>query len=129
MAEIVSQGQIFVDMAGTSRQLLKVKSLDIKDGRSTEVVMAVGVSGGAGFRNKEGGFEIDMTIYREVGDAPEVDWYAAKRDRKTITLTTQDEDNGRRQAYTSRVSKVDTKKDEAGVHEDTVTLVALGVSP
>lgn len=131
MAEIVSQGKIFVDIGGsggTSRQLLRCKSLDVKDGRSTEVVMAIGVSGGAAFRDKEGGFEIDMTVYREVGEAPEVDWYAVKRDRKTITLTTQDENNGRRQAYTSRVSKIDTKKDEAGVHEDTVTLVALRVT-
>lgn len=127
MADFVSQGKIFVDMGGpgaVSRLLKTVKSLDVKDGRSTEVVMAIGVSGGAGFRDKEGGFEIDLTCYREVGATPEIDWYAAKRNRNTITLTTQDESNGRRQAYTTRVSKIDTKKDEAGVHEDTVTLVA-----
>lgn len=132
MPEVVSQAKIFVNIGppiSALKQLLKAKSLDVKDGRSTEVVMAVGVQGGAGFRDKEGGFEIDMTIYREDGTAPEVDWYAVKRARVTFTLTTQDEGNGRRQSYTCRVSKIDTKKDEAGTHEDTVTLVALRCNP
>jgi len=127
MADFVSQGKIFVDISGpaaVSRQLMTAKSLDIKDGRSTEVVLAIGVSGGAGFRNKEGGFELDLTVTRTVGKAPEVDWYMVKRSRSNVTLTTQDEDNGRRQSYTARVSKIDTKIDESGVHEDTITLVA-----
>ncbi len=130
MADFVSQGKIFVGIdgpGGQSRQLTTVKSLDVKDGRSTEVVMAIGVPGGAGFKSKEGGFEIDLTIYREVGQDPEVDWYEVKRSRRTVILTTQDEDDGRRQSYTARVSKIDTKMDETGTHEDTVALVATQV--
>lgn len=129
MGEIVSQSKFFVDAGattggggGASRLLTKVKSADVKSDEDVEVVMAVGVSQGAGFRNKQGGGEITLNVYREVGRTPEFDWRRAKTDRKTLTFTIQDEDNGLRESFTCRVAKVDSKDDEAGVHEDTVVL-------
>lgn len=125
MADIASQGQIFINSGagnGALKQLLKVKNFDAKDNGATEVVMAIGVNRGAGFRRKQGGFEIDMTVYREVSKTPEYDWYEALRVQRTITITTQDEGNGQRRAYTCRVSKIDPKKDAEGNFEDTVSL-------
>lgn len=127
MPNFVSQGKIFVDIPGpqgASRQLLTVKKFDAKPQGSREVITTVGVDGGAGFRKKQGGFEIDMTVVRETGQTPEVDWYATDKMAKVFTLTTQDEQNGKRQSYTCMVSKVDTTMDDQGVYEDTVTLVA-----
>lgn len=125
MTDQVSQQRIYADLSGAGGRsilLQQVKSIDIKDGQSTEVTVAIG--GFKGFRHKVGGFEIDLNCYREVGDNPEVDWRGLRRVKRTFTLTTQDEDGGLRESFTCRVSKVDRKGDEAGVHEDTVTLVA-----
>lgn len=130
MGEIISQSFHFVDApatqggtAGVSRQLTKCKNVDVKDDRKTEVVMAVGVDQGAGFRDKQGGGEITFVQFRETGKAPEVDWRGFKTDRKTFTWTIQDELNGLRESFTCRVSEVSSKDDDQGVHEDNVTLV------
>lgn len=130
MADIVSQGTIWVNIAGVGslKQLQRVKSIDIKDGRSTEVVMAIGVKRGAGFRRKQGGFEIDMEIYEEEGKQPEVDWYLVNDNEDTFAITTQDEDDSWRYAYTSQVSKIDRKKDAEGNFMQTVTLVCTQVA-
>jgi hypothetical protein len=134
MGEVVSQCKFFADFgataalgnilasAGGSRQLTKVKSADVKDDRDVEVVMAVGVEQGAGFRDKQGGGEISLQVYRETTKTPETDWRKLKTDRKVFTFTIADEGNGLRESFTCRVAKVDSKDDEAGVHEDTVTL-------
>lgn len=129
MADIVSQGTISVNIAGVGalKQLERVKSIDIKDGRSTEVVMAIGVKRGAGFRRKQGGFEIDMEIYEEEGKKPEVDWFLVNDQESTFQITTQDEDDSWRYAYTSQVSKIDRKKDAEGNFMQTVTLVCTQV--
>jgi hypothetical protein len=130
MADIASQGEVSVNIQGAGaalKQLLKVKSLDIKDGRSTEVVMAIGVQRGAGFRRKQGGFEIDMISYRQVGRVPEVDWFKVNEAYSTFTLVTQDEGSAFRYAYTTKISKIDTKMDAEGNFEDTITLVCTTV--
>lgn len=130
MADIVSQGTISVNIQGAGgglKTLERVKSIDIKDGRSTEVVMAIGVKRGAGFRRKEGGFEIDMEVYEEEGKNPEVDWHLVNDNRYTFTITTQDEDDSWRYAYVSQVSKIDRKKDAEGNFMQTVTLVCTNV--
>jgi hypothetical protein len=127
MPNFVSQGKIFVDIPGpeaVSRQLLTCKKFDAKPQGSREVVTTVGVEGGAGFRKKQGGFEIDMTLVRETGQNPEVDWYLTNQLNKVFTITTQDEGNGVRQSYTCMVSKIDSSMDDQGAYEDTVTLVA-----
>lgn len=134
MAENVSQAKIFVDFgqvagiagvpAGGSVLLKKCKKMSVKDGSSVDVTTSIGIFGGSGFRDKQGGLEIELVIYREIGRLPEVNWYAIKQARVTFTLTTQDEFNGRRESFTCRVSKIDSEKDPEGVHEDTVTLAA-----
>ena len=129
MADIASQGEIFVNIQGVAalKKLERVKSIDIKDGRSTEVVMALGVKRGAGFRRKQGGFEIDMEVYEERGRQPEVDWHKVNENEATFTLTTQDEGEGFRYAYTTQVSKVDRKKDTEGNLMQTVSLAVTQV--
>jgi hypothetical protein len=128
MGEIVSNTKFFVDTgagsstAGSSKLLTKCKSADVKDDRDVEVVLAVGVDQGAGFRDKNGGGEITLSIYRETGKTPEADWRGWKADRKVITFTIQDENNGQRESFRCRVAKIDSKDDESGSHEDTVTL-------
>lgn len=131
MSEVASQGDIFVNIQGQGsalKKLLKIKSIDIKDGRSTEVVMAIGVSRGAGFRRKQGGFMIDMSSYRQMGRQPEVDWFLVNESYATFTIVTQDEGNSFREAYTCRVSKIDTKKDAEGNFEDSIELACLTVA-
>jgi hypothetical protein len=125
MADQVSQSKLFIDVGGvggSSRELLQVKTFDVKDGRSVDVTLSIG--GHKGFRRKEGGFEIDMTSYREIGQSPEVDWRGLKAVNRVFTMTQQDEFNGLREAFTCMVSKIDSKADEQGVHEDTITLAA-----
>jgi hypothetical protein len=123
----VSDGKIFLDAPapiGFSGQLLTVKSIDVKDNQSREVVTTIGVKRGAGTRKKKGGFEIDLTEFRTIGADPEVDWDLANDQDVFMTLTTQDEGGGRRRAYTIQVSKTDSKTDDQGMCEDTITLVA-----
>ena len=129
MGEIISQAKFFADFGATpggsgggNRLLTKVKSVDTKDDRDVEVVMASGVSGGAGFRRKQGGGELSLTVYRETGPNPEVDWEKLRDDEKIFTFIVADEQAGKRRSYRCTVAKIDAKDDEAGVHEDTVTL-------
>lgn len=125
----VSQGKIFIDMPGprgASKQLLTVKKFDVKEGGSVEGVMTIGVDEGAGHREKQGAYTITMTCIRTVGQTPEVDWAYAKATKKLFTISTEDENDGRKFSYLFiRVSKVDTSKDDAGSHEDEIELVAL----
>lgn len=130
MSEIASQGEIFVNIAGAGAALKKLercKSIDIKDGRSTEVVMAFGVLRGAGFRRKQGGFEIDLEIYAEIGRNPEVDWHKVNDSYATFVITTVNELGGFRYAYTTKVSKIDKKFDAEGNLMETVTCVCTQV--
>lgn len=127
-SDIASQGEVSVNIAGAGLKVLeRVRSLDIKDGRTTEVVMAIGVNRGAGWRRKQGGFEIDMEVYDEVGKSPEVDWHKVNDSYATFGLTTQDEGDSFRYTYTSKVSKIDRKKDAEGNFMQTVTLACITV--
>jgi hypothetical protein len=130
MADVASQGEISVNIGGSGaalKVLHRCKSIDIKDGRTTEVVMAIGVQRGAGFRRKQGGFEIDMEIYEEMGRVPEVDWYKVNDAYSTFHLITQDEGDGYRYDYTCKVSKIDRKKDSEGQFMQTVSLAVSTV--
>lgn len=124
MADIASQGSILINASGVLKELVKIKEADIKDGGKTEVVTALGVSRGAGFRRSQGGFELDLVNYRQVGKTPEVDWQRLLRTQETFTVIFQDEGNGERVSYTSRVSKIDSKRNPEGVFEDTLNIVA-----
>jgi len=130
MADIASQGTVSVNIAGPApalKVLERCKSLDIKDGRSTEVVMAIGVQRGAGFRRKQGGFEIDMEIYEEIGRNPEVDWHRVNDNYITFHIITEDEGDGFQYDYTTKISKIDRKKDAEGNFMQTVTCVCTTV--
>lgn len=132
MGEIVSNAKFFADFSstsstgrstgGASRLLTKVKSADVKDDRDIEVVKASGVEQGAGFREMQGGGELSLAVYRETGPTPETNWRKLKSDKKIFTFTIADEQGGQRESFTCRVAKIDSKDDENGVHEDTVTL-------
>lgn len=127
MGEVVSNAEHFISFppsaggAGGAVQLTKVMKADVKDDRDVEVVKALGVKQGAGWRESQGGGEITLTVYRETG-TPEVNWRRLKDDRVRFVYTIQDEDNGQRESFTCRVAKIDSSGDEGGKHEDTVTL-------
>jgi hypothetical protein len=124
-----SQGKIFIDMPGprgASKQLLTVKKFDVKEGGSVEGVTTIGVDEGAGHREKQGAYTISMTLVRTVGSVPEVDWVYAKQTKKLFTISTEDEQNGRKLSYLFvRVSKIDSGKDADGMHEDELELIPL----
>lgn len=134
MADVASNAELSVNIAGPGaalKKLERVKNIDVKDGRTTEVVMAVGVQRGAGWRRKQGGFEIDMVSYRQVGRVPEVDWFIVNNAYSTFTLIQEDTEqgiNGFRYAYLVKISKIDTKTDAEGVLEDTITLACKDVA-
>jgi hypothetical protein len=134
MADVVSNAELSVNIAGPGaalKKLERVKNIDIKDGRTTEVVMAVGVSRGAGWRRKQGGFEIDMVSYRQVGRAPEVDWFIVNEAYSTFTILQEDTEQGvpgYRYAYLVKISKIDSKTDAEGNLEDTITLACKSVA-
>lgn len=124
MGELVSQAKIFVDGPFGNFQLLKVKSIDASDERDAEVVMAVGVGGGAGYRFKEGGGELTMEVYREQG-LPEVNWRREQVRKTVFTITMQDVGGQREQFQSVIVAQVTRKDDESGSHMDTVKLKYL----
>lgn len=130
MPDFSSQAFLFVDFsatpggsAGVSLMLTTVKNVKVKDDSSTEVLTALGVLQGAGVREKQGGGTISMTQFQVVGKAPEVDWFAKKREKAWGTLTIQGEGGGRRVSFLVRVSKIDIGNDSDGVHEDEIELV------
>lgn len=127
--DFVSNAKIFIDMPGprgAAKQLLTVKKIDAKEDGSVDVVTTVGVTEGAGHREKQGGYKISVKVVRTIGTNPEVDWEFAKSTKKKFTISSEDEDNGRKISYLfCRVSKVDPETDDQGVCEQDVEIVAL----
>lgn len=126
--DVVSQTKFFIDAPFGNFQLTKVKSADVNDEKDAEIVMAVGISGGAGFRYKEGGGEITLEVYREQG-VPEVDWRKAQRQKLRMAFTIQDTGGQRDQFQGVIVAQVTRKDDDAGSHMDTVKLKYLKFVP
>ena len=127
-----SQAKIFIDMPGPkgkAGQLLTVTKLDVKEDGSVDVITTVGVQEGAGWRKKQGGYKITMTIVRTVDAVPEVDWVYAKITDKIFTLSTEDEGNGIKLSYLCRVSKADYGTDNQGVNESEIEIAALTRTP
>lgn len=130
--DIVSQAKFFIDFSngdgsgGGNLQLKRVKSADVTDERESEVVKAIGVQGGAGYRHQEGGGEITLDVYRETLN-PEVRWRSLmdKRPKQTFTFTIQDEDGIREAFYGCVVSNVGRKSDDTGSHMDAIKLKFL----
>ncbi len=129
--DFVSSGKIFIDMPGPkgkAGQLLTVTKIDAKEDGSVDIITTVGVDQGAGWREKQGGYKITLTIVRTIGD-PEVDWIYAKLTKKKFTISTEDEGNGQKLSYLCRVSKVDPGSDNQGVNESEVELAAITRTP
>lgn len=128
----VSQSKVFIDMPGPkgkAGQLLTVTKIDAKEDGSVDIITTIGVDQGAGWREKQGGYKLTLTIVRTIGTEPEVDWMYAKLTKKVFTLSTEDEGNGQKLSYLCRVSKVDPGADNQGVHESEVELAALTRTP
>lgn len=127
-----SQAKIFIDLPGPkgkAGQLLTVTKMDVKEDGSVDVITTVGVNEGAGWRKKQGGYKITMTIVRTVDAEPEVDWVYAKLTDKIGTISTEDEGNGQKLSYLFRVSKADYGTDNQGVNESEIELSALTRTP
>ena len=131
MAEIISQSKIYVDFGATaggsgggSIWLEFAASLKVTDGRSVEVVKAIGKKRGAGYRRKAGGGALALTENRH--DRPQVDWRKVKRDEKIFTVTTQDENGGVREKFLRcTVSKIDKSLSDEGEHQDEIEIMFL----
>jgi hypothetical protein len=123
MGDTSSKAKIFIDSRTAGNfQLFRVKSFDVEADEDLEVVKAVGVDGGAGFRDTTGGGGITLEVYRETGD-PEVNWRILRKLKEKFSITIADEDNGIREQYQAcRVAKVTRKGDDSGSNMDTVSI-------
>lgn len=125
MGEIVSKAKFSIDYSGGNFALKRVKSCDVKFDEDLEVVLAVGVDGGAGYREKNGGGELTLEVYPETMD-PEVDYWAVQRSRERFAFVIQDLDGVREQYRGCRVaSRPGRKIDEQGNMMNTVTVKFL----
>lgn len=107
---------------GSSRKLERVDKIKVKDDSGVEIVLALGVFQGAGFREKQGGGTISLMSYCQVSKTPEVNWHKVKLEKKIVTFTIQFEGNGLRHNFTCRVSKAEPGADTGGVVEEEVEL-------
>jgi hypothetical protein len=105
-----------------AKLLTKVQKGDWKDDRKAEAKKAAGVRQGAGFRRSQGGGTVTLTVYRETGPAPEVNWMRLQDDEKVFTYTVADEKQGQRINFTCTVSNIDGSSDENGENMMTVVL-------
>lgn len=126
MADTSSNAKIFIDSPTVGNfQLFRVKSFDIDVDEDLEVVKAVGVPGGAGFRDTTGGGSITLEVYRESG-TPEVNWRTLRKIKEKFSITIADEDGGIREQYQAcRVAKVGRKGDDGGSNMDSVSIKFL----
>lgn len=126
MGDIQSQAKIFVDGPFGNFQLVRVKTADFDDERDGEVVTAIGVTGGAGVRFKEGGGEIKFEVYGEQG-TPELDYLDLKA-RKVFFAITRQKVNGQRHQFRNVfVKKYSEKSDDQGSHMLSITLGYLSI--
>ena len=108
--------------SGANRKLERIDKIKVKDDSGVEIVLAMGVLQGAGFRIKQGGGTITFMSYCQVGKKPEVNWHQVKLEKKIVTFTMQIEGGGLRHNFTCMVSKAETGADTGGVIEEEVEL-------
>ena len=126
MGDIVSQAKFYVDGPFGNFQLKRAKSADPTPEKDAEVVTAVGVDGGAGYRFKEGGGDISLEVYEEQGTA-EVNWRREHLLKTRFSFTIQYV-GGQRWLYTDCiVANVTPKSDDQGSHMITVKIKFLNV--
>lgn len=125
MGENVSFAKINIDCSQGNFQLLKVEKFGVKYDQKTTVSKAIGVRGGAGFKDEEGGGEITAEVFREEG-TPEVDYEKLFLTKEKFKMTTQDFNGRRKQFRFCRVSQIpDYSADTAGAVMDSVKIVFL----
>lgn len=130
MGDVVSQLKLYIDGPMGNFQLRRVKSFDPTSERDAEVVTAIGVTGGAGYRFKEGGGEITLEVYEEQG-LSEVNWrreqiLASSQDRR-FSITAQYVGGMRWQFQNCIVAQCSPKSDDQGSHMMTVKIKFLDV--
>ena len=125
MGEIVSKAKFHIDYSGGSFQLKRVDSLDISFDAELEIVTAVGVEQGAGYREQTGGGELQIEVFSETGN-PEVDYLKLFFSKEQFRWVVQEEAGQRFQYRNCRVSKPPGRKyDSKGNVMQTVTIKFL----
>lgn len=109
MGDIVSKAKLFIDYSGGNFQLKRVDSADISFEHDLTIVTAVGVDGGAGYREQTGGGEFQLEVFIETG-RPEVDYHRVFTRKEIFRITIQEEDGQRFQARSCRVAKPPGRK-------------------
>jgi len=102
MGDIASRVTCSIDYSGGNYVLKRVDTGNVKYDSNTEIVLAIGVIGGAGYRHVEGGGTIELDVYEETG-TPEVDYFALFFSREQFAFVTQVEGGGKRFQYRSCV--------------------------
>jgi len=121
MGDFVSNARLYINYSGGNFQLKKVDTWDEDDDSDVEVIVTIGVKGGAGHRDKEGGGGLKLEVFRETG-RPEVNYRRVKATKEVFSMTCQDQDGERWQYQGCRVGKVTRKTDAAGKHMDSVDI-------
>lgn len=125
MGEIVSKAKFFIDYSGGNFQLKKLDTVDVSFEAELEVVKALGVPGGAGYRESQGGGELALEVFSETGN-PEVNYFRLFQTKELFRFVIQEEDGQRFQYRSCRVAKPPGRKyDTGGNVKQTVTLKFL----
>lgn len=134
MADIISNAKIYCDFPagvgspGGNILLDFGSSLKETDGRSTEVVKAIGKKRGAGFRRKSGGGMLALTENRH--NKHQINWWKLKASEVVFTITVQDENGGMRQKYLKcTISKIDTNRTDENEHTNEIEIAFLDATP
>lgn len=109
MGDVVSKAKHFIDYSGGNFQLKRVDSADFSFEHDLTVVTALGIDGGAGFREQTGGGEIQLEVYPETGN-PEVDYLKVFLSKEFFRYVVQEQDGQRFQARGCRVAKPPGRK-------------------
>lgn len=133
--DVASSADFFIDMGpgplgsngvptstGANRKLERIDKVKVKDDSGVEIVLALGVLQGAGFRIKQGGGTITFMSYCQVSKSPEVNWHQVKLEKKVVVFTMQIEGSGLRHNFLCMVSKAEPGADTGGVVEEEVEL-------
>ncbi len=120
MAFNVSQVRMYINYSRGSFQLKQVKAFSETDSSSTQVITTIGVQGGAGNQDTEGGGELSLEVFRT--DSPEVDYYDLKARKEFFAFSVQDRFGERWQWQDCRVANIARSADNEGENTQTVQL-------
>ena len=109
MGDVVSKAKFYIDFSGGNFQLKRADSGDISFEHSLTIVTAIGVDGGAGYREQTGGGEIQLEVFPETG-SPEVDYLRLFFSKEFFRFVIQEQDGQRFQARNCRVEKPPGRK-------------------